>query len=755
MAQHAKSTTPLTRMRFEVEGMDCPSCAGKIERVLGRLPGLANVQVNYAASKLTLDADNPDEQVEVITGKLSGLGFPGKLVKNGQPDVPTAPKAAHAHGDGHDHDHDHADGHAHDHGKSRGEAKKDESGHTHDLGDAKHWWQSKKGKIVLAELGLLCVAGLIGRVFPEYTSAAFITASVIGLLPFARQAFKLAISGLPFSIETLMVVAAVGALFIGEAVEAAVVIFLFSVGELLESVAATKARAGIKSLGTLMPTTALLLKDGKQTEVPAASLAPGDTILVRPGDRVPADGEVSNGTSAFNDAAITGESMPVQKTTGDQVFAGSINGASPVSIKVTSQASDNTIARIIRLVEEAQGSKAPMARFIDDFSKYYTPLAMLASALVIIIPPFAFGADWDTWIYRGLSLLLIACPCALVLSTPAAIASGLARGARLGLLLKGGAALETLGKLKTIAFDKTGTLTIGHPVVTDVIEIGGIRERILGVAAAIEAGSSHPIGKAIIDKATAENVTVPRADGGAALPGKGVAAVVDGAEAIVGSPRYCKDIGILSYGDLREASILEEEGKTVVAVSHDNKVLGLIAVRDEPRPDAKISISELKALGVETVMLTGDNPRTAKAIASDLGLAVQADLLPNQKLEAIGKLKEAGPVAMIGDGINDAPALATASVGIAMGGGTGVAIETADGALLKDRVGGVVEMVRLSRLTLANVRQNVTIALGLKAVFLVTSLMGATPLWMAILADTGATIIVTANALRLLSAKVE
>lgn len=747
MAQETKSIVPLTRMRFEVEGMDCPSCAGKIERVLGRVPGLANVQVNYAASRLTLDADDPAGQAVTITGKLSSLGFPGKLLGNGQAETSTARKPHQ--------EHDHADDHDHGHGESRAVAKKSEDGHTHDLGDAKHWWQSKKGKIVIAELGLLCVAGVVGRIFPEYTNAAFVTASVIGLLPFARQAFKLAISGLPFSIETLMVVAAIGALFIGEAVEAAVVIFLFSVGELLESVAATKARAGIRSLGTLMPTTALLLKDGKQTEVPADRLVPGDTILVRPGDRVPADGEISNGTSAFNDAAITGESMPVQKTNGDTVYAGSINGASPVSIRVTSEASDNTIARIIRLVEEAQGSKAPMARFIDDFSKYYTPLAMLASALVIIIPPFAFGADWDTWIYRGLSLLLIACPCALVLSTPAAIASGLARGARLGLLLKGGAALEILGKVKTVAFDKTGTLTVGHPVVTDVVAIGGTRERILGVAAAIESGSSHPIGKAIIDAAKAEEVTIPRADGGAALPGKGVAAVVDGAEAIVGSPRYCKDIGILSYDDLREASVLEEAGKTVVAVSHDNKVLGLIAVRDEPRSDAQSSIAKLKALGVYTVMLTGDNPRTAKAIGTDLGLEVQADLLPNQKLEVIGKLKQNGLVAMVGDGINDAPALATASVGIAMGGGTGVALETADGALLKDRVGGVVEMVLLSRLTLANVRQNVTIALGLKAVFLVTSLMGVTPLWMAILADTGATIIVTANALRLLRARVE
>lgn len=747
MAQDTKSVPSYDRMKFQVEGMDCPSCAGKIEKVLGRIPGLQNIQVNYPAASLTLDADNPTERLDVITGKLANLGFAGKLVDTTGPGPSNRPSVASSGA----HDDEHGQGDA---SKPAAPAKP-VARHDHALDDEKHWWQSKKGKIVVAELVLLGAAAVVAGVQPDYTDAAFMIAAGLGLLPFLRQAVKLAVSGVPFSIETLMVVAAIGALFIGEAVEAAVVILLFSVGELLESVAATKARAGVKSLGTLMPTTAILIKNDEQVEVSADHLSPGDVILVRPGDRIPADGDISNGSSVFNEAAITGESMPVPKAEGDPVFAGAINGSNAVSIRVTRKAADNTIARIIRLVEEAQGSKAPLARFIDDFATYYTPIAMIVSALVIVVPPLAFDADWDTWIYRGLSLLLIACPCALVLSTPAAIASGLARGARLGLLLKGGAALETLGKLKTIAFDKTGTLTMGHPVVTDVIVINEFRERVLAIAAAVETGSSHPIGKAIIDKTKAENISIPKSEGGAAIPGKGVVALVDGAEAVVGSPRYGLQIGILSDAHAKEAAAFEEAGKTVVVVSHANKVLGLIAVRDEPRPDAKISISELKALGIETVMLTGDNSRTAKAIGNELRLSVRADLLPDQKLVEIGKLMEQGPVAMIGDGINDAPALAAASIGIAMGGGTGVALETADGALLKDRVGGVVEMVRLSRLTLSNVRQNVTISLGLKAIFLVTSLAGFTPLWMAILADTGATIIVTANALRLLRANVE
>ena len=741
MAQAQEATlTEGEALRFRVEGMDCPSCAGKIETVLGRVPGLSEIKVNYSASTLTLKADAPTLQVPTINAKLSGLGFPSALVGASGASEPAQAPGATAAG-GLDHDHDHSDGHAHSRDKMN------TNGPT-------RWWQSKKGRIVLAEVALLAIAYVGSLILPERAEWVFGIAAAIGLVPFAVQAFKLAIAGVPFSIETLMSVAAIGAIAIGESTEAAVVVLLFSIGELLESVAATKARAGIQSLASLMPKTALLLKNGSQTEISAGKLVPGDIILVRPGDHVAADGQITEGSSELNEAAVTGESIPVAKTVGADVFAGTVNASSALTVRVTKMASDNTIARIIHMVEEAQGSKAPMARFIDDFSRIYTPAAMVICALVIVVPPLAFGADWQTWIYRGLSLLLIACPCALVLSTPAAIASGLAVGARRGLLIKGGAALEALGKIKTIAFDKTGTLTAGHPVVTDIISISETQVRVLAIAAAVERGSSHPIGKAILDRAAKDGVAIPASSGGSAIAGKGAVAVVDSDEAVVGSPRYASEIRVLAVSDMSKAAVLEEAGKTVVIVTHKNVAIGMIAVRDEPRVDAKAAIASLKALGIEAVMLTGDNSRTGKAIADSLGLGVRAELMPQAKLDEIGRLKKQAPVAMVGDGINDAPALAAASVGIAMGGGTGVALETADAALLKDRVSGVVEMVRLARLTLANVRQNVTISLGLKAVFLVTSLAGVTPLWMAILADTGATVIVTINALRLLRARV-
>jgi Cd2+/Zn2+-exporting ATPase len=402
-------------------------------------------------------------------------------------------------------------------------------------------------------------------------------------------------------------------------------------------------------------------------------------------------------------------------------------------------------------VEEAQASKAPTARFIDRFSAWYTPAAMAAAGLVMIGPPLMVGADWHTWIYRGLATLLIACPCALVISTPAAIASGLAAGARRGLLVKGGAALEMLGKVKTIAFDKTGTLTGGHPRVTDVVAIDGIDADVLAKAAAVERGSSHPLGVAIEAEAEARSLDIPRAFGGSvATPGKAVTGRIRSGFVSVGSPRHAAEQGELAHDVRQRIEALEGDGKTVVVVSEGKRPLGLIALRDEPRPDAEEGLARLRALGVTPVMLTGDNARTAAAISATLGIEYKAELLPDAKLEAIAAYKSQAPIAMVGDGINDAPALAASSVGIAMGGGTDVALETAEAALLKNRLVGVAELLSLSRATLANIWQNITIALGLKGVFLLTTLLGATPLWMAILADTGATVLVTANALRLL-----
>ena len=548
-----------------------------------------------------------------------------------------------------------------------------------------------------------------------------------------------------------MTVAASGAIAIGAAEEAAVVIFLFGIGELLETVAAGRARAGIKALINLIPRTARIEEAGQVRKVPVERLRVGDIVMVRPGDRVPSDGEVIEGGSEVDESPVTGELVPVSKGIGGQVYAGSINANGMLRVRLTHTAADNTIARIIHLVEEAQGSKAPTARFIDRFSTYYTPAAIAVAALIMVGPPLIAGADWYIWIYRGLATLLIACPCALVISTPAAIASGLASGARRGLLIKGGAALETLGKVSTIAFDKTGTLTIGKPQVTDIIAIEGTEAEVLAKAAAVELGSSHPLGHAIIAAAEARNLTIPPAFGGStAVPGKAVIARLKEGFVSVGSPRYALELGPVPEQVAAAVEKLEIEGKTVVLVLAEKRPIGVIAVRDEPRGDTIEGINRLKELGLRTLMLTGDNRRTGEAIGRALGLEVQFELLPGAKLAAINHLKTAGPVAMVGDGINDAPALAAADVGIAMGSGTDVALETADAALLKNRVLGVAELIALSRATLSNIWQNITIALGLKAVFLATTVFGVTSLWMAILADTGATVLVTANALRLL-----
>jgi Cd2+/Zn2+-exporting ATPase len=548
-----------------------------------------------------------------------------------------------------------------------------------------------------------------------------------------------------------MTIAAIGAVTIGATEEAAMVVFLFLVGEMLEGVAASRARASIQGLTNLIPKTALLLESGQTREVQASELKVGSEVLVRPGDRVPADGIIINGESEINEAPVTGESVPKRKRVEDKVFAGTINGEAALTIKVTAAASDNTIARVIRLVEEAQESKAPTERFIDRFSRYYTPGVVAFAAAVATLPPaFGFG-DWSEWIYKGLAVLLIGCPCALVISTPAAIASALSAGARRGLLLKGGAVLEQLGTLTTIGFDKTGTLTEGKPVVTDIIPAALDERKILSLAASLEAGSSHPLALAILARAKADKTPVPPAGESRAVAGKGVAGNVGGQTIFLGSPQSAGEQVPLDDALKTRITALNDEGKTVSVLVADGKIAGLIAMRDEPREDAKAGLAQLHALGIKTLMLTGDNKRTAKAIGETLGIEARGELLPQDKMSIVSDLQKSGErVGKVGDGINDAPALAAADVGIAMGGGTDVALETADAAVLHGRVADVANMVDLSRRTMRNIHQNITIALGLKAVFLATTVAGITGLWPAILADTGATVLVTANAMRLL-----
>ena len=697
--------------KVRIEGMDCAACALKIENALQRLPGVADITVSFAAGTLALQVDEDRTPLRTIAEQVRTLGFtPVDAAAGSEASVPQrSPREA--------------------------------------------WWQGRKALRVAGSGALFVLAFGLAQLLPAWAWWLFSAAAVAGVVPVARRALAGAMTGTPITIETLMTLAALGAVAIGEAEEAAVVIVLFAVGELLETVAAGRARTGIEALIDLVPRTARRQRGAFSDveEIPVDDLRVGDVVVVRPGDRIPSDGEVIDGTSEVDEAPVTGESVPVVKGPGATVYAGSINAHAELRLRISHVAADNTIARIIHMVEKAQDTKAPTARMIDRFSRWYTPAAMLVALLIIVVPPLAFGGDWTTWAYRGLAVLLIACPCALVISTPAAIASGLAAGARHGLLIKGGAALETLGKVRTVAFDKTGTLTRGRPQVTDVVALAGDDDRVLARAAAVERNSSHPLGQAIVEAAQARALDLPATFGGAlARPGKAVTARLRGGFASVGSPRYAAEQAAIPPEVADKITTLEGAGNTVVVLLSGTVIEGLIALRDEPRADAAEGVTRLTERGVRAVMLTGDNRRTAEAIAGQLGLEVRAELLPDAKLAEIGRLKQSGAVAMVGDGINDAPALAAASVGVAMGGGTDVALETADAALLRNRVTGVAELIALSQATLANIRQNIAIALCLKAAFLVTTLFGFTTLWMAILADTGATVLVTLNALRLL-----
>lgn len=734
-----------TACDWTVSGMDCGSCATKIKDAVARLPGVSGVEVGIVSERLRLTLDEAQTGRGKIEKTVRALGYE------------IAPRAAAAKKEFVLPRDDPAKEHGDD-PQAAAPIKRDDSGHgspghVHDdpADRGKRWYQTGKGKLVVFTALLLGAAWIIEYLAPEIGKWAFVAACLIGVAPVARRAFAAVRMGQPFTIESLMTIAAIGALFINAAEEAALVVFLFAVGEVLEGVAAGKARDGIRALANLVPKTAMLEVNGATKEVPAASLAVGQMILVRPGDRIPADGEISEGTSGVDESPVTGESVPKTRGPGDSVFAGSINTEAALRIKVTKGPEDNTIARIIRLVEEAEEARAPTERFIDRFSRWYMPAIVAVAALVVLVPPLAFGQPWDTWVYRGLALLLIGCPCALVISVPASIASAMSTGAKRGLLMKGGAVIEAAAKVNRVAFDKTGTLTHGRPKVTDVVTFGTTTEaELLAVAAGVETGSSHPLAIAILTKANEAGIQALPSRDAKALMGKGVVATVGEAAAWVASPRYAIENGGLDGLGLRQATVLEDDGKTAVAVFREKTPLGLIAMRDEPRTDSKDAVRQLTAMGVTSVILTGDNPRTAAAIAGGLGMEFQADMMPDDKLKAIKAMSERGGVMMIGDGINDAPALKQASVGVAMGSGTDVALETADAAILRDRVTDIPATIRLSRAAMANIRQNVTIALGLKAVFLVTSVLGLTGLWIAILADTGATVLVTLNALRLL-----
>ena len=715
-----------TRSKYRVGGMDCASCASKIETAVRRIPGVSEAGASFTAG--TLNVVHDDVPFSRIQQAIKPLGY------SVAPDGTRPPQQQPDHD--HDHDHDHGDAGGHDHFA---------------LGDGP-WWRTPKAMLALACGLAMLAAWLTGMAVPGIGHEAFLLALLVGLVPIGRRAMAGAMAGTPFSIETLMTIAAVGAVIIGATEEAAMVVLLFLIGELLEGVAASRARASIKGLADLVPKTAFLVTGDQTTEVPAAGLELGAIIMVRPGDRIPADGEIVAGEGAIDEAPVTGESVPLTKRPGDTVFAGTINTNAVLQIRVTATASDNTIARIVQLVEEAQEAKAPTARFIDRFSVWYTPGVLVVGALVAIVPPLALGQSWGEWVYKGLAILLIGCPCALVISTPAAIAAALSAGARRGLLLKGGAVLEALRTITTVALDKTGTLTQGKPMVTDIHPVGRSKAEVLALAAALETGSSHPLALAILARAKAEAVSVPPAANARAIAGKGLAGTVEGQEIALFSPSAAAE-QIALPPELRTViDGFTDAGKTVSVLLSSTEIAGIIAMRDEPRADARAGIDALKSINIDVIMLTGDNARTARAIGADLGLDVRAGLMPQDKQAIVRELQAKGKiVAKIGDGINDAPALAAADIGIAMGGGTDVALETADAAILHGRVGDIAAMIGLSNATMANIWQNITVALGLKAVFLVTTIIGITGLWPAILADTGATVLVTLNAMRLLA----
>jgi Cd2+/Zn2+-exporting ATPase len=640
-----------------------------------------------------------------------------------------------------------------------------EDGHSHDP-CCEHTQDSRFESLSLLASGLLVGAALLASQMEEGGRTATTLLAGTGMLAggwfLLPKAWK-AIRRFRPDINLLVVIAAVGASVIGEWVEASAVVFLFGVAEWLEGWADRRARRATEALLELAPKVATVKRDGRFVEVPVDQVALGETVATKSGMSIPLDGEVISGESAVNQAPITGESVPVDKKPGDTVFAGTINGEGSLEIKVTKTTGDTTLARIIRLVAEAQEQKAPTQRFVDVFARYYTPAVTAVALLVFLVPPLFMGGDWNTWLYRACVLLIIACPCALVISTPVSIVAGLTTLAKRGVLVKGGAHLETIGRLKGLAVDKTGTITEGKPQVLGIELLGSATmPQVLGVAAAIDEHSAHPLAKAVVAHAKEQKLSYERASNYLARSGRGAEGVIDGHAYFVGNHRFAHELGVCSESVEARLAAIEAKGQSVVVVGHrphdgcKGEVLGIIAIGDTIRPNAKAAIAALHAAGVvQVVMLSGDNQRTADFIARQVGIdEARGDLLPDDKVEAVKALRvKHGIVGMVGDGVNDAPAMATANIGIAMGAaGTDAAIETADIALMQDELAKIADTIRLGRRTLGIIHFNISFALALKAIFLLLTLFGYASLWFAILADTGATLLVIANALRLLAA---
>jgi Cd2+/Zn2+-exporting ATPase len=643
--------------------------------------------------------------------------------------------------------------------------------------DEPGFWQRQGRKIMCILSGVLVAAGFVSHAvlhgslvdaltggegieahaFPLVSIIAYLGAVITGGWYVFPKAIS-AVRRLRADMNLLMSIAVIGALIIGEWFEAAAVAFLFSFSLLLESWSVGRARRAIQSLMSLAPETARYIcpSDGDIMEKPIADVPVGVTVLVRPGEKFPLDGVISKGSTTVNQAPITGESMPVSKQPGDEVYAGTVNEDGSIEFRSSKPAADTTLSRIIHMVEDAQSRRAPSEQWVEKFARYYTPAMILLAVLIAVVPPLVFGGAWGDWFYQALVILVIACPCALVISTPVSIVAALASSARAGVLIKGGAYLEAAARLKAIAMDKTGTITHGKPEVQEIIPLNNhTRNELLERAAAMEAHSDHPLARAILRLAEKEEINMLQAEDFQAIKGKGASATINGRAFWLGSHRLLHEKKMETPELHEQIEAMEDAGHSIVIIGNEEHVCGLISIADTIRQHAPEVVADLKSVGLQhVVMLTGDNQGTADAIAKTVGLdEVQAELLPEDKLKAVEELvRRYKDVAMVGDGINDAPALAAASLGIAMGAaGTDAAIETADIALMSDDLTRIPWLVRHAQRTLRIIRQNISFALGLKLVFMALALANLATLWMAIAADMGASLLVIANGLRLLA----
>ncbi|MBB6672709.1 heavy metal translocating P-type ATPase [Cohnella nanjingensis] len=756
---------------YRVNGLSCANCAEDLEKEIKRLDYGETASLSYRSGKLRIDERMALDQIRrILRSDGAAIALPAAEAQAGPDAAAQVLTGEHAEGQdhaGHDHaGHDHAGhehaGHehaGHDHAGhghgSTGHAGHDHDapaheGHSHGEHDHDHGTSNHRAVVSLIVSTIIYAGALIvdARLGGSTGILLYAAAAVLsGYTTFMRGLKNLA--KLKFNIDTLMTVALVGAAAIGDWKEATLVAILFGLNEWLEGLGMEKARRSMASLLSAAPKEATKLTDGGETVVPIASLRAGDLVVVKAGEKIPSDGTIENGRSSVNEAAITGESIPVDKAPGETVYGGSINNEGLLQVRIAKAYEDSSLARILHLVEEAQETKTPTELFINRFARYYTPMVMIVAALVLLVPPLFFGGSWSKWLYQGLAVLIVGCPCALILSSPIAIVSGIARNARNGILVKGGVHLEQLGKLDTLAFDKTGTLTEGEPYVVETVVYD--ENRFFAVAGAIEQGSAHPLARAVMREIGSLGLSLPEAAELVTIPGRGVEARIGDRRYRLGNEQSAAELSLDGQA-LEAIRSLKDKGLTLVLLSDDQGLLGMFGIADRIREESRSVVQELYRSGIRrTVMLTGDHAKTAEQVAAAAGVSeYYAGLMPEDKVAKVKELAAGGTIGMIGDGINDAPALASADLGIAMGKGTDSAIETADVVLMQDHLGKLPEAIRIGRRVNGIIRFNIGVAMGLKLLALLLTIPGWLTLWIAILSDMGATIFVTLVSLTVL-----